>query len=187
MNRFKKNIVISYYHPKTHKFFGYLKGIVIHASQIYQELQNDEVLKIFQMDDIETQEEVQSFYMHVLSKNDCQDNAFYITEFFLERESRGNGFGTRFIKELPQILKQHLEEPISCLYLLPGPLEKINNRVEYIMNPQDPKMISLKEKLIKFYFSLGFRQVKNTVFLKKTCKRKGQRLFCRCPCLRIKD
>jgi len=50
---------------------------------------------------------------------------------------------------------------------MPGPLEKIDGKVKYIMNSNDEQMIALKEKLIKFYESVGFKRIGNTDFYHK--------------------
>lgn len=165
VSRYKKNIFIDII--ENDHIIGYIKGILINAKDIYKELKSDDVLKIFQFDDKEEEEEIHNFYIHVLSKKDCENFAFYITEFFIEKQFRGNGVGKRTMQSLPSALIHNLTENISCIYLLPGPLEKINGNVEYIMDPNDAEKIKLKNNLIKFYTSVGFKRVANTDFFKE--------------------
>lgn len=146
---------------------GYIKGVLLNTEHILKELKSDEVLKVLEFNDKEDEEEIKSFYIQVLSKGDCRNNAFYITELFIEKQHRGNGIGRRIFDELPQFLYDHIDRDISCIYLMPGPLEKIDGEVKYIMNPNDEQMIVLKEKLIRFYESVGFERIGKTEFYYK--------------------
>jgi len=146
---------------------GYIKGVLLNTEHILKELKSDEVLKILKFNDKEDEEEIKSFYIQVLSKGNCKDNAFYITELFIEKEHRGNGIGRKIFDDLPQLLYDRINKEISYIYLMPGPLEKVGGEVKYIMNFNDEQMIVLKEKLIKFYESVGFERIGNTEFYHK--------------------
>jgi len=95
------------------------------------------------------------------------DEIFRIAEVFIEKEHRGNGIGRKIFDKLPKLLYNKVNKHISCIYLMPGPLEKIDGEVKYIMNSNDEQMIVLKEKLIKFYESVGFERIGNTDFYHK--------------------
>lgn len=146
---------------------GYIKGVLLNAEHILGELKSDEVLKVLEFNDKEDEEEIKSFYVQVLSKGDCRNNAFYITELFIEKENRGNGIGRKIFDQLPQFLYDQVNRDISCIYLMPGPLEKVDGEVRYIMKDNDEQMIVLKEKLIKFYESVGFKRIGKTDFYHK--------------------
>jgi len=146
---------------------GYIKGVLLNTEHILKELKSDEVLKVLEFNDKEDEEEIKSFYIQVLSKGNCKDNTFYINELFIEKEHRGNGIGRRIFDDLPQLLYDRVNRHISCIYLMPGPLEKVDGEVKYIMNTKDEQMIVLKEKLIKFYKSIGFKRIGNTDFYHK--------------------
>ncbi len=146
---------------------GYIKGVLLNTEHILKELKSDEVLKVLELKDKEDEEEIKSFYIQVLSKGNCKDNAFYIIELFIEKQHRGNGIGRKIFAELPGFLYDKVNRNISCIYLMPGPLEKVDGEVKYIMNPNDEQMIVLKEKLIKFYESVGFERIGKTDFYHK--------------------
>lgn len=142
---------------------GYINGVLLNVDNILNELKSDEALKILEFTDKEQEEEIKSFYIQVLSRNACEDKAFYITELFIEKKYRGKGIGSKIFQVLPQFL-QKIDLDISCVYLMPGPLERINGEVRYIMNPKDQQMVALKNKLIKFYESVGFKRIDQTEF-----------------------
>lgn len=142
---------------------GYIKGVLLNVDNILNELKSNEALKVLQFTDKEEEEEIRSFYIQVLSRKPYGDKAFYITELFIEKDYRGKGLGSKIFEVLPGYL-QKIDEDISCIYLLPGPLEKINGEVTYIMNPKDEQMVALKNRLIKFYESLGFKRIDQTDF-----------------------
>lgn len=165
LSHYKKEIMINI--TDVHGVVGYIKGVLLNVDNILRELKSDEVLKVLEFTDKEEEEEIKTFYIQVLSKENCKDNAFYITELFIDKEYRGNGIGRKIFEQLPMFFNKNIREPISCIYLMPGPLEKINGEVEYIMNPKDEKMILLKQKLVRFYESLGFRKIGETEFYYK--------------------
>lgn len=165
LSHYKKEIMINIIHD--HEEIGYIKGVLLNVDNILKELKSDEVLKVLEFTDKEEEEEIKTFYIQVLSKENCRDNAFYITELFIDKEYRGNGIGGKIFEQLPRFLDRNIREPISCIYLMPGPLEKINGEVEYIMNPKDEKMVFLKQRLIRFYKSVGFRKIGATDFYYK--------------------
>lgn len=146
---------------------GYIKGVLLNTEHILKELKSEEVLKVLEFNDKEDEEEIKSFYIQVLSKGNCKDNGFYITELFIEKEYRGNGIGRKIFDELPKFLYDQVDRDISCIYLMPGPLEKVDGEVKYIMNSKDEQMVALKERLIKFYESVGFKRIGNTDFYNK--------------------
>lgn len=165
LRNYKKEILISI--TDKNQKVGYIKGVLLKVDNILNELKSDEALKVLEFKDKEEEEEIKSFYIQVLSKENCTDNAFYITELFIEKQYRGNGIGRRIFDQLPQFLYDHINRDISCIYLMPGPLEKIDGEVQYIMNPNDEQMIVLKEKLIRFYESVGFERIGKTEFYHK--------------------
>lgn len=165
LSHYKKEIMINIIHD--YQEIGYIKGVLLNVDNILKELKSDEVLKVLEFTDKEEEEEIKTFYIQVLSKKNCKDNAFYITELFIDKEYRGNGIGRKIFKQLPRFLDRNIKESISCIYLMPGPLEKINGEVEYIMNLKDEKMVFLKQRLIKFYESIGFRKIGGTDFYYK--------------------
>ena len=132
LSDFKKEILISI--TDNSEKIGYIKGVLLNVDTILKELKSDGVLKILEFTDKEEEEEIRSFYIQVLSKGNCKDNALYIVQ------------------------------PVSCIYLMPGPLEKIGGEVKYIMNPNDDQMVLLKKKLVKFYESVGFERIGETEF-----------------------
>ncbi|WIV13829.1 GNAT family N-acetyltransferase [Proteiniborus sp. MB09-C3] len=165
LSHYKKEIIINI--ADVNGEIGYIKGVLLNVDNIFNELKSDEILKILEFTDKEEEEEIKSFYIQVLSKENCKDNAFYITELFIEKEYRGNGIGRRIFEQLPRFLDRNICEPVSCIYLMPGPLEKINGEVEYIMNPKDENMVLLKQRLIRFYESVGFKRIGETDFYYK--------------------
>lgn len=165
LSHYKKEIMINI--TNEHGEIGYIKGVLLNVENILKELKSDEVLKVLEFSDKEEEEEIKTFYIQVLSKENFKENAFYITELFIDKEYRGNGIGRKIFEQLPGFLNNNIREPISCIYLMPGPLEKINGQVEYIMNPKDEQMILLKHKLIRFYESVGFRRIRETDFYYK--------------------
>lgn len=158
---YKKEIVIHITEKGVQ--IGYIKGVLLNVDNILNELKSDEALKVLQFTDKEEEEEIKSFYIQVLSRKPYEDKAFYITELFIEKNYRGKGIGSKIFQVLPGFL-QKIDEDISYIYLLPGPLEKINGEVTYIMNPKDKQMVALKNKLIKFYKSAGFKRIDQTDF-----------------------
>jgi GNAT superfamily N-acetyltransferase len=166
-SKFRKNVYMVLEEWVDGEKVGYIKGILLNVRDMYTEMNTDEILKLFEVEDKEEQEEMNSFYIQVLSKEKCRDYAFYLTEFFIDRSFRGQGFGKKIIKELPALLKEHIEETISCIYLLPGPLEKVNGKVEYIFDKNKEETLELKRKLMAFYESVGFKQVGKTDFFKE--------------------
>ncbi|NLN48031.1 MAG: GNAT family N-acetyltransferase [Clostridiales bacterium] len=142
---------------------GYIEGILLNVNNILNELKSEEALKILEFTDKEDEEEVKNFYIQVLSKNDFGAKAFYITELFIEKEYRGKGVGSKIFEILPQFLRK-IDLDITCIYLMPGPLERVNGKVKYIMNPKDEQMVALKNKLIRFYESVGFKRINQTDF-----------------------
>ncbi len=162
LSHYKKEIMINII--SEHEEIGYIKGVLLNVDNIFKELKSDEVLKVLEFTDKEEEEEIKTFYIQVLSKENCKDNAFYITELFIDKEYRGNGIGRKIFEQLPRFLNKNIREPISCIYLMPGPLEKINGEVEYIMNPKDENLVLLKQRLIRFYESVGFKRIGETDF-----------------------
>jgi GNAT superfamily N-acetyltransferase len=162
LSDFKKEILISI--TDNSEKIGYIKGVLLNVDTILKELKSDGVLKILEFTDKEEEEEIRSFYIQVLSKGNCKDNALYITELFIEKEHRGKGFGGKIFRQLPCFLLKNIVQPVSCIYLMPGPLEKIGGEVKYIMNPNDDQMVLLKKKLVKFYESVGFERIGETEF-----------------------
>ncbi|MFZ5988222.1 MAG: GNAT family N-acetyltransferase [Bacillota bacterium] len=146
---------------------GYIKGVLLNLDNILKDLKMDGILKVLEFADKEEEEEIKSFYIQVLSKENCKDNVFYITELFIEKEYRGKGIGRKIFEQLPMFLRYNISEPVSCIYLMPGPLEKVDGQVKYIMNSNDEQMILLKQKLIKFYESVGFKRIGDTEFYYK--------------------
>ena len=162
---YKKEILITI--TDENGKIGYIKGVLLDTEHILKELKSDEVLKVLEFNDKEDEEEIKSFYIQVLSKGNCKDNAFYITELFIEKQHRGNGIGRKIFAELPGFLYDKVNRNISCIYLMPGPLEKVDGEVKYIMNSKDEQMVALKQRLIKFYESVGFKRIGNTDFYNK--------------------
>lgn len=162
LSHYKKEIMINI--ANEYGEIGYIKGVLLNVDNIFKELKSDEVLKVLEFTDKEEEEEIKTFYIQVLSKENCKDSAFYITELFIEKEYRGNGIGRKIFEQLPKFLDRNIAEPISCIYLMPGPLERINGEVEYIMNPKDKEMVFLKQRLIRFYESVGFKRIGETDF-----------------------
>ena len=165
LSHYKKEIMINITDEKG--VIGYIRGVLLNVDNILRELKSDEVLKVLEFTDKEEEEEIKTFYIQVLSKENRKDNAFYITELFIDKEYRGQGIGRKIFKQLPRFLSKNMSEPVSCIYLMPGPLERINGEVEYIMNPKDEQMILLKHKLIRFYESVGFKRIGETDFYYK--------------------
>ncbi len=161
LRKYKKEISINIVEKGVK--VGYLSGVLLNVDNILTELKADEALKVLEFADKEQEEEIKSFYIQVLRRQGCKDKAFYITELFIEKEYRGNGIGSKIFKVLPKfLLKNNLN--VSCIYLMPGPLERIKGEVKYIMNPKDEQMVALKNKLIKFYESAGFKRIDQTEF-----------------------
>ncbi|MCQ1530232.1 hypothetical protein [Lutispora saccharofermentans] len=150
---------------KTQKV-GYIRGVLLDVSNIFNELKGDEALKVLKFEDKEDEEEIKSFFVQVLSRNKSAGTAFYITELFIEKGFRGQGLGKKIFQVLPDFL-HGISKEILYIYLMPGPLEKIDGKVEYIMNPKDEKMVALKNRLIKFYESVGFSRIEDTDFFKE--------------------
>ncbi len=159
--KYKKEILINIVEKGVK--VGYIAGILLNVDNLLNELKSEEALKILEFTDKEDEEEVKNFYIQVLSKKESEAKAFYIIELFIEKEFRGNGIGSKVFKVLPSFL-QRIDSKISCIYLMPGPLERINGRVKYIMNPKNKQMVALKNKLIKFYESVGFKRIDQTEF-----------------------
>lgn len=165
LSHYKKEIIINI--ADEHGKVGYIKGVLLNVENIFRELKSDEILKVLEFSDKEEEEEIKSFYIQVLSKENCKDNAFYITELFIDKKYRGKGTGRKIFEQLPGFLNKNIYEPISCIYLMPGPLEEVNGQVEYIMNAKDEQMIILKQRLIRFYESVGFNRIGETEFFFK--------------------
>lgn len=163
--KYKKEIKIILLNSNDKKI-GYIKGVILKSKNIFKELKSKDVLKVLEFKDKEEEEEIKSFYIQVLSKENLKDNIFYITELFIEKEFRGNGLGTKIFDRLPKYLKENINKNIKIICLMPGPLEKINGKVEYIYNNQNINSINLKNKLIHFYTSLGFIKIGKTEFYK---------------------
>ena len=159
--KYKKEILINIVEKGVK--VGYIAGILLNVDNLLNELKSEEALKILEFTDKEDEEEVKNFYIQVLSKRESEEKAFYIIELFIEKEFRGNGIGGKVFKVLPSFL-QNIDSNISCIYLMPGPLERINGKVKYIMNPKNKQMVALKNKLIKFYESVGFKRIDQTEF-----------------------
>ncbi|SKC36455.1 GNAT family N-acetyltransferase [Maledivibacter halophilus] len=165
LSNYTKEVLI--YITSEKEKIGYIKGVLLNGENIFNELESDEILKILEFADSEKESEMKSFYIQVLSKKKLKDNAFYITELFIEKEHRKKGVGRKLFDKLPEFLRKHIIEPIAYIYLMPGPLEKINGEVKYIMNSKDEQMVSLKQRLIKFYKSVGFKRIGKTEFYYK--------------------
>lgn len=159
--RYKKEIDINIVENGVK--IGYISGILLNVNNILNELKSEEALKILEFSDKEQEEEMKSFYIQVLSKSSNAEKVFYITELFIEKEFRGKGTGSMIFRVLPQFLK-NIDSDISYIYLMPGPLERIDGQVRYIMNPKDQQILALKNKLIKFYESAGFKRIGQTDF-----------------------
>lgn len=168
LSDYKKEILISITDEDSQSTkIGYIRGVLLNLDNLFKKLKSDEVLKVLEFTDKEEEEEIKSFYIQVLSKENCKNSAFYITELFIEKEHRGKGIGRKIFGQLSEFLYHNISEPIACIYLMPGPLEKINGEVEYIINPDDEQMILLKQKLIRFYESVGFKRIGETEFYYK--------------------
>lgn len=149
-------------HIKIYKediYIGYIKGVILCTDKMEQ-LSLEKAKEYISYRDKEAEEEVQDFYDELSKKKLNQDGRlFYITEFFIEKIQRKNGYGSLILREIPNYLLEAISVNIDEIYLMPGPLEKVNGTVKYIYNPKDNKTKSLKEKLIKFYESNGFKRV----------------------------
>lgn len=157
LNMYNKLIHIKIY--KNNNYIGYIKGVILCTDKL-ENLSKEQIKEYISYKDKEAEEEVQSFYEELSNRDLDNDNRlFYITEFYIENQFRKNGYGSLILNSLPNYLLETVSSNIEGIYLMPGPLEKVNGKVEYIYNSNNRKSISLKEKLIKFYEANGFKRI----------------------------
>lgn len=159
LSAYKKSVLIKFY--KKDNYIGYIKGTFINNKNITLDLSISDIYKVFKTSDKEEEEELEDFYFSVLSHKRNLRYSFYITEFFLDKEFRGNGLGSKILKMIPNIIRSNIIEYVEEVYLMPGPLEKVNGEVKYIKDSNETKI----EKLIQFYKSLGFRKIERTEYM----------------------
>lgn len=159
LSKYKKSVLIKFYENKS--YIGYIKGTFINNKNITSYLSISDIYKVFKTSDKEEEEELEDFYFSVLSHKRNSRYSFYITEFFLDKEFRGNGLGSKILNMIPNIIRSNIIEYVEEVYLMPGPLEKVNGEVKYIKDHNNPKL----KKLIQFYKSMGFKKVDKTEYM----------------------
>lgn len=157
LNMYNKLIHIKLY--IANNYIGYIKGVILCTDKL-ESLSKDKIKEYISYKDKEAEEEVQSFYEE-LSDRDLDENKrlFYITEFYIEKKFRKNGYGSLILNSLPNYLIESVSSNLEGIYLMPGPLERVDGEVKYIYSLENKESVSLKEKLIRFYESNGFKRV----------------------------
>jgi GNAT superfamily N-acetyltransferase len=144
---------------------GYISGTYFKIN----DMEDDGVDKIDVFDSIsqETYEVYKSLYdVDGIERGEyigINGNVFYIDRFYIEKEYKNLGIGSKALIDLEIILKYSLNCKVGNFILLPSAIEKIDNSLQMVKDNE--AHLKLTNKLKKFYKHFGFKKIKNSNYM----------------------